>query len=91
MPKDKPRRIGPRFRGDDGEVTELRRSLATSCCESLLLRLRGVSTLQRVSAVALLAGLLVTVASDKYFDRIGTILHLSEDYNWSGKSETGRM
>ena len=57
----------------------------------LLLRLRGVSTLQRVSAVALLAGLLVTVASDKYFDRIGTILHLSEDYNWSGKSETGRM
>jgi len=57
----------------------------------LLLRLRGVSTLQRVTTVALLATALVTVASDKYFDRIETILNLREDYNWSGKSETGRM
>lgn len=57
----------------------------------LLLRLRGVSTVQRVTAVALLAILLGTVASDKYFDRIETMLHLREDYNWSGKSETGRM
>jgi len=57
----------------------------------LLLRLRGVSTLQRVATVALLATLLVTVASDQYFDRIETIFHPSKDYNWSGKSETGRM
>jgi O-antigen ligase len=57
----------------------------------LLLRLRGVSTVQRVATVAMLATLLVTVASDKYFDRIATILHPSTDYNWSGKSETGRM
>jgi O-antigen ligase len=57
----------------------------------LLLRLRGVSTVQRVTTVALLGILLVTVASDKYFDRIGTMLNLRQDYNWSGKSETGRM
>jgi len=57
----------------------------------LLLRLRGVSTLQRVATVALLAILLSTLASDKYFERMGTMLHLSQDYNWSGKSETGRL
>lgn len=57
----------------------------------LLLRLRGVSTVQRVTTVALLATLLVTLASDKYFDRIETMFNLREDYNWSGKSETGRM
>jgi len=57
----------------------------------LLLRLRGVSTLQRVTTVALLGTLLVAVASDKYFERIQTILHPSTDYNWSGKSATGRM
>ena len=57
----------------------------------LLLCLRGVSTVQRIGTVALLATLLATVASDQYFDRIETILHPSTDYNWSGKSETGRM
>jgi len=57
----------------------------------LLLRLRGVSAWQRVGTVALLATLLVGLASDKYFDRIGSILQLRQDYNWSGKSETGRM
>ena len=57
----------------------------------LLLRLRGVSTWQRIATVALLATLLVSVASDQYFDRIETIFHPSKDYNWSGKSETGRM
>jgi O-antigen ligase len=57
----------------------------------LLLRLRGVSKVQRVVTVALLATMLVAVASDKYFERIQTILHPSKDYNWSGKSETGRM
>jgi O-antigen ligase len=57
----------------------------------LLLRLRGVSKVQRVATVALLATMLVAVANDKYFERIQTILHPSKDYNWSGKSETGRM
>ena len=57
----------------------------------LLLRLRGVSKVQRVATVALLATMLTAVASDKYFERIQTILHPSKDYNWSGKSETGRM
>jgi O-antigen ligase len=57
----------------------------------LLLRLRGVSTLQRVVTVALLVTLLAALGSDKYFDRIETILHPTTDYNWSGKSETGRM
>ncbi len=57
----------------------------------LLLRLHGVPAWQRIGTVALLATLLVGLASDKYFDRIGTILRLRQDYNWSGKSETGRM
>jgi O-antigen ligase len=57
----------------------------------LLLRLRGVSTVQRVVTVGLLATLLVALGSDKYFDRIETILHPTGDYNWSGKSATGRM
>ena len=57
----------------------------------LLLRLRGVSKIQRVTTVAFLGTMLVAVASDKYFERIQTILHPSKDYNWSGKSETGRM
>jgi O-antigen ligase len=55
------------------------------------LRLRGVSWARRVVTVAVLAVLLVALASDRYFTRIETILHPSADYNWSGKSETGRM
>ena len=57
----------------------------------LLLRFRGASRAMRWGAVAVLAVLLVSLASDKYFERIQTILHPSSDYNWSGKSETGRL
>jgi len=57
----------------------------------LLMRYHGISKTKRASAVALLAVLLVVFASDRYFARIETILHPSADYNWSGKSETGRM
>src|ERR1043166_2019767 len=57
----------------------------------LLLRFSTISTAKRVGAVAVLSILLVSLASDQYFARIETILHPSKDYNWSGKSETGRM
>jgi O-antigen ligase len=57
----------------------------------LLLRFHGISGAKRVGAVALLVILLGVFASDRYFERIETILHPSADYNWSGKSETGRM
>ena len=57
----------------------------------LLLRFHGISGAKRVGAVALLVILLAVFASDRYFERIQTILHPSADYNWSGKSETGRM
>lgn len=57
----------------------------------LLLRFSSISTSKRVGAVAVLSILLVSLASDQYFARIETILHPSKDYNWSGKSETGRV
>jgi O-antigen ligase len=57
----------------------------------LLAGFRGIATSKRVAAVALLAILLVALASDRYFARIQTILNPSADYNWRGKSETGRM
>ena len=57
----------------------------------LLAGFRGIATSKRVAAVALLAILLVALASDRYFTRIQTILNPSADYNWRGKSETGRM
>src|SRR5438445_168215 len=57
----------------------------------LLLRFQGISRTKRVGAVALLVVLLMGLASDRYFERIETILHPTGDYNWSGKSETGRV
>ena len=57
----------------------------------LLAGFRGIATSKRVAAVALLAILLVALASDRYFARMQTILNPSADYNWREKSETGRM
>jgi len=57
----------------------------------LLLWFRGVSRAKRAGAVVLVAILLIALANSDYFERIQTILHPSADYNWSGKSETGRM
>jgi len=57
----------------------------------LLLRFEGISRAKRLGAVALLVVMLVGLTSDRYFERIETILHPSKDYNWSGQSATGRM
>src|SRR5437867_11698596 len=57
----------------------------------LLAGFRGIATSKRIAAVSLLAILLVALASDRYFARIQTILNPSADYNWRGKSKTGRM
>lgn len=56
-----------------------------------LLVSRGIAPWKRVGAVALLVILLVTFANDRYFDRMRTIFQPSADYNWSGRSATGRM
>src|SRR3989442_5194268 len=57
----------------------------------LLAGFRGIATAKRVGAVAMLAILLVGLAGDRYFARVQTILNPSADYNWRGKSETGRL
>ena len=57
----------------------------------LLLRFHRMSRVKRVGTAALLATMLVTVASDRYVDRMQSLLHLSTDYNWSGQSESGRI
>jgi O-antigen ligase len=57
----------------------------------LLVGFRGISRAKRAVTVTVLGILLVVVASDRYFARIETIFHPSKDYNWSGRSETGRM
>jgi len=45
----------------------------------------------RIGAVAGVTVLLLLVGSDKYWEMMGTLLHPTSDYNWSGKNETGRM
>jgi O-antigen ligase len=57
----------------------------------VLLRFPALSRAKRLGAVALLAILLVALANDRYFERMRTILHPETDYNWSSRSETGRM
>lgn len=57
----------------------------------LLLAFRAVKAHVRVGVVATLALLLVVAANDTYWGFIKTLANPTEDYNWSGKSEGGRM
>ena len=48
-------------------------------------------TRTRVAWVAVLTLLFVSAGSDRYWTMMETLLHPTEDYNWKGNSESGRM
>lgn len=45
----------------------------------------------RIGSVVAATLLLVTVASDRYWGTMGSLLHPSQDYNWVGREPGGRM
>jgi O-antigen ligase/polysaccharide polymerase Wzy-like membrane protein len=45
----------------------------------------------RVTAVAVVGVLLMAVGSNRYWEMMSTMLHPTQDYNWSGKDDVGRM
>lgn len=45
----------------------------------------------RIGAVIGVVGLLFVTAGDAYWNQIRTLRNLEEDYNWSGRSTSGRM
>lgn len=57
----------------------------------LLFGFKAIPKKVRWSAVAAMAALLVLVGSNQYWQMMGTLLHPTQDYNWSGKNEAGRM
>lgn len=57
----------------------------------LLFGFRAISKKVRWTAVGAMAALLVLVGSNQYWAMMGTLLHPTQDYNWSGKNEAGRM
>jgi O-Antigen ligase len=54
-------------------------------------RYRAISKKLRLSAVAVMAVLLLAFGSDRYWTMMSTMLHPSQDYNFSGNAESGRM
>jgi putative inorganic carbon (HCO3(-)) transporter len=52
---------------------------------------RGVSRAARVAGVTFMAAAFIIFGGTAYFDKIGTIFNPTQDYNWEGKSATGRM
>jgi O-antigen ligase len=57
----------------------------------LLLAYRGLPWRIRTAAVAVGLLGLALVASDRYWERMSTLVNLEEDYNWAGRSYTGRI
>ena len=57
----------------------------------LLFGFRAIPARARFVSVAGVAVMLLFVGSDKYWQMMGTLLHPTSDYNWSGKDEAGRM
>lgn len=45
----------------------------------------------KTGAVALIVGTLLVVGGPQYWDRMGTMLEPTEDYNWAGQSPAGRL
>jgi O-antigen ligase len=58
---------------------------------TLLFTFRAVKPGVRFGVIGLLAVILSVTASDKYWGFIQTLAHPSQDYNWAGNSQTGRM
>lgn len=57
----------------------------------LLWRGREIPLRWRLGAVTAAMILFVTVASDRYWGMMGSLLHPSQDYNWVGREPGGRM
>jgi O-antigen ligase len=52
---------------------------------------KSLSARTRCLAVLAAVTMVVLAGSDQYLEMINTLLNPSQDYNWSGQSETGRM
>lgn len=52
---------------------------------------RGMSRGQRAAGAALVALGFITFGGARYFTKMSTILRPTQDYNWSGHSERGRL
>ena len=57
----------------------------------LLLTFRALPARVRLGSVVGAALILGVVASDRYWNMMQTLLHIREDYNWSGHADEGRM
>jgi O-antigen ligase len=57
----------------------------------LVFGFKAVSLTRRLSALAVAAVVLNLVAGSAYWDLMGTMLNPTEDYNWSGNADAGRM
>lgn len=57
----------------------------------VLVRYSAISVGRRVAALAAVIVLLGTWGSDDYWTRMESLLTPTEDYNWAGESESGRM
>lgn len=57
----------------------------------VLLRFRTVRVSTRVTVVAVTTCLLLFGATTKYWSAMDTMLHPTEDYNWAGNDDLGRM
>ncbi len=56
-----------------------------------MLSYRGIRPAARVGVVGLLAFGLIGLGGTTYFSKIETLLNPTDDYNWRGKSPTGRL
>ena len=57
----------------------------------VLLRFRTVPPSTRLAVVAVSGCLLLAGATTKYWSQMDSLLHPTEDYNWAGNDEFGRM
>jgi O-antigen ligase len=56
-----------------------------------LLGFTSVKWVTRAAVIGAAVAGLMAVGSEQYWETMNTLLHPSQDYNWSGQSDTGRM
>ena len=57
----------------------------------LLIKFTALSRKARITAISVGAASLLLFAGEQYWEFIHTLLNPTEDYNWAGNAETGRM